>query len=235
MSAVDPSPFLIEQQGSDTAGNADRWAAVLGALTRINLRHQSYWPLGEQIEKEFPALWRECGVQPELHRIGEDLWRARNPQQLLEPEQIVSEVGEGAVQYYYLCWRSCTQEECFVLAGLARDGMVNPRNTASLRQLLRRRLIVKAPQFRIMNESFRRFVLARALPMQEEWDAEAAGSGWGKARGPFATALVLVGLFLLATQQQFLQTSSGLLTAAGGCVTVLLKLIGAAQGKSSDK
>jgi hypothetical protein len=138
------------------------------------------------------------------------------------------------VQYYYLEWRSCTHEECFVLAALARDGTVNPKNTASLRQLLRRRLIVRDPQFRIMNESFRRFVITVAVSLQEDWDAEAAGSGWGKARGPFATAVVLVGVFLLSTQQQFLQTSSGLLTAAGGCVAGLLKLIGFAQGKNSD-
>jgi hypothetical protein len=113
--------------------------------------------------------------------------------------------------------------------------MVNPRNTVSLRQLLRRRLIVREPQFRIMNESFRRFVLAQAgIVMQEEWDAEAAGSGWGKARGPFATVLVLVGLFLLGTQQQFLQTSAGLLTAAAGCGAALLKLVGVVHGRSAD-
>ena len=234
VSAVDPSPFLIDQCGSEAAGDADRWATVLGAFRRINLGHRSSWVLGKQIGKELPALWRECSVQPELYRIGEDLWHARNPHQAFEPEQVVSEVGERAAHYYYLEWRSCTQEECFVLAGLSRDGVVNPWNTASLRQLLRRRLIVRAPVFRIMNESFRRFVLAHAVSMQEEWDAEAAGSGWGKARGPFATALVLVGLFLLATQQQFLQTSSGMLAAAGGSVAALLKLVGVAQGRGSD-
>jgi hypothetical protein len=71
--------------------------------------------------------------------------------------------------------------------------------------------------------------------MQQEWEAEAAGSGWGKTRGPFATALVMVGLFLLSTQQQFLQTSAGLLTVVGGSVGALLKLIGVAQGRNSDR
>jgi hypothetical protein len=234
VSSVDPSPFLIDDHRSEAAGDAGRWAAVLGAFTRFNLGHQSSWPAGDQIEKELPALWRECSVQTELHGIGENLWHARTPNRPFELEQVVSEVGERAAQYYYLEWRSCTKEECFLLAGLARDGTVNPRNTFSLRQLLRRRLIVRDPQFRIMNESFRRFVLTHSFSMREEWDAEAAGSGWGKARGPFATALVLVGLFLLATQQQFLQTSSGLLAAASGCVAALLKLIGVTQGRSSD-
>lgn len=233
VSAVDPSPFLIGHCGLESEGDAGRWAAVLGSFTRINLGHQSSWARGAQIKKEAPAIWDECSVQPELYRIGEDLRDAGN--QVSETEQIVAEVGEKAAQYYYLEWRACTQEECFLLAGLARDGMVNPRNTVSLRQLLRRRLIVRDPQFRIMNESFRRFVLAQAgITMQEEWEAEAAGSGWGKARGPFATVLVLVGLFLLGTQQQFLQTSAGLLTAAAGCVAALLKLIGVVHGRSSD-
>jgi hypothetical protein len=234
VSAVDPTPFLIQHRASDTAGDASRWAAILRAFTRINLGRKSSGVLSEQVAKELPALWQECSVQPELQRIGEELWLARNPRHALEPEQVVSEVGERAVEHYYLEWRSCTDEECFLLAGLARDGTVNPRNTASLRQLLRRGLIVRDPQFRIMNESFRRFVLDQAASMQEDWDNEASGSGWGKVRGPLATALVLVGLFLLSTQQQFLQTSSGLLTAAGGCVAMLLRLIGAAQGKTSD-
>jgi hypothetical protein len=236
VSAVDPSPFTINHCGSEADEEDGRWAAVLGAFTRINLSHHSTWTFGVQIRKMLPAIWQECSVRPELYRVGEDLWRSRHRRHPLEPEQVVSEVGERAAQYYYLEWRSCTQEECFLLTGLAQDGMVNPRNMASLRQLLRRKLIVRDPQLRVMNESFRRFVLAQAgVSMREEWESEAAGSGWGKARGPFATALVLVGLFLLATQQQFLQTSAGLLTAAGGCVAVLLKLIGLVQGRSSNE
>ena len=234
VSAVDPLPFLINHTPSGVAGTEGRWAAVLGAFTRINFGDQAPWPLGHQIKKDLPRLWQECSVQPELHRIAEDLWRTRDHRQPIEPEQIVSEVGERAAQYYYLVWRSCTPDECFLLAGLARDGMVNPGNKQSARQLLRRQLIVRDPQFRIMNESFRRFVTTQAVARQEEWDAEAAASGWGKARGPFATALVLVGLFLLATQQQFLQTSSGMLAAAGGGVAALLKLIGVVQGKTSE-
>ncbi|MBV9770045.1 MAG: cache domain-containing protein [Bryobacterales bacterium] len=234
VSSVDPLPFLIDDHVPAVAGDAGRWAAVLGTFTRINLSHPSSWPLGDEIEKALPLLWRECNVQSELHWIAENLWQARTSRELLEPEQVIAEVGERAAEYYYLEWRCCTQEECFLLSSLARDGTVNPRNTSSLRQLLRRRLIVRDPQFRLMNESFRRFVLTHSFSMQEEWDAEAAGSGWGKARGPFATALVLVGLFLLATQQQFLQTSSGLLTAAGGGVAALLKLIGFAQGKGAN-
>jgi hypothetical protein len=239
VSAVDPFPFLVEQSGPERQAEAVRWAAVLGGFTRVNLAGWSSWAMGEQIRKQLPAVWEECSVQPELHRIGGDLMQTRKPGGLpdakrLDAEQVVSEVLERASEYYFLEWRSCTPEECFVLAGLAEDGMVNPKNAASLRQLLRRRLIVRSPQFRIMNESFRRFVRAQSSPaMRAEWDAEAAGSGWGKARGAFSTVLVLVGLFLLATQQQFLQTSAGLLTAVGGCVTALLKVIGVVRGSET--
>ena len=240
VSAVDPSPFIIDhcspEGGPETESDAARWAAVLGAFKRVNLGHQLPWDLDTQTKEGLPVLWQECSAQPELYRVGADLWHSHNPHQPLQPEQVVSEVGESAAQYYYLEWRSCTQEECFLLTGLARDGMVNPKNVASLRQLLRRRLVVKKPQFRMMNESFRRFVLAQAsLSMRETWEAEAAGSGWGKARGPFATVVVLVGLFLLATQQQFLQTSAGVLTAAGGGLAALLKLVGMVQGKNADQ
>ena len=233
VSAVDPAPFLIEAPGP-SGGAAGRWAAVLGRFKRVSTGHAYSWDAGDGIERALPALWRECVAHPGLHPIADDLWHGRKPHQTLEEEQIIAEVGERAQHLYYLEWRSCTPEECFVLTVLASDGTVNPRNTASLRQLLRRRLIVRDPQFRVMNESFRRFVLAQSSAMQEEWDARAAASGWGRVQGPFATTLVLVGIFLLSTQQQFLQTSSGLLTAAGGCVAVLLKLVGVAQGRSSD-
>jgi hypothetical protein len=233
VSAVDPAPFLIEDRGLQPTGAVGRWAAVLGKFKRINAGGAYSWKAGDTIERALPALWRECVAHPGLHPIANDLWHERK-HQTLEEEQIIAEVGERAQYLYYLEWRSCTPEECFVLTVLASDGTVNPRNTASLRQLLRRCLIVRDPQFRIMNESFRRFVLVQSSAMQEEWDAQAAASGWGRVRGPFATTLVLVGIFLLSTQQQFLQTSSGLLTAAGGCVAALLKLVGMAQGRSSD-
>ena len=233
VSATDPSRLLLMHRERAAGTDASRWAVAIGAFTRINLRRDAVWEPGERIERE-SLLWRECSVQPELYRIAEDIGNEGKPEGL-EDEQIVAEVGERAAQYYCLIWQSCTQEERFLLAGLAEDGMVNYRNASSLRQLLRRRLIVRAPQFRIMNESFRRFVLIHSASMRTQWHAEAAASGWGKARGSFTTAMVLIGVFLIATQQQFLQTSSGLLTAAGGCVGGLLQLIGAAQGRGSEK
>ena len=236
VSAVDPSPFMIDHCGSDAEFDADRWATVLQAFTQINLGRRPSWAAGAEIAEKAPSLWRECRVKPELHRVGEELWSSLRQAHPIEREQLVAEVGQRAAHYYHLEWRACTQEECFLLTGLAADGMMNPRNTTSLRQLMRRRLIVRNPQFRIMNESFRRFVLAQAgISMREVWEAEAAGSGWGKARVPFATGLVLVGLFLLATQQQFLQTSTGILTAAGVFAAAVLKLIGVVQGRGTGE
>jgi hypothetical protein len=235
VSAVDPSPLLIEHCAPDAGEQAARWAVVLEEFGRINLANPPDWPLGTQIEKAEPAVWEECHRVPELFAIAEQLYRARIRGHAMAAEQVISEVGERAAHFYAHEWASCTQEEWFLLTGLARDGMVNPGNTCSLRQLLRRRLITRDPQFRLVNESFRRFVLAQvSQPLRLEWEAEAAGSGWGRFRGPFATALVLVGLFLLSTQQRFLETSTGLLTAAGGCVAALVKVIGLVQGRSSS-
>lgn len=234
VSAVDPSPLLIEHCAADAGKQPARWAAALEQFGRINLANPPGWPLGAEIHKQCRVLWEECHRIPELFEIAEEIWRKGIASHTLAGEQIISEVGERAAHYYAREWGSCTQEEWFLLTGLARDGMVNPRNTSSLRQLLRRRLIIKDPQFRMVNESFRRFVLAQvSQPLREEWEAEAAGSGWGRFREPFATALMLVGLFLVSTQQGFLQTSAGLLTAAGGLVAALVKVIGAVQGRSA--
>ena len=226
VSAVDPFPFVVESDGEGTATDGVRWASIMSKFTRVSLARGSSWQKGKEVKARLPGVWAECAVQPELHRVGEDLLETWKAGVHSNPEQMVSEVLERAAEYYYMLWRSCTREERFLLFRLAQDGIVNPRNTASLRQLLRRGLIVRRPHFQVMNESFRRYLLAATSnEMQDSWNAEAASSGWGKARGAMATGLVLVGIFLLATQQQFLQTSTGLLTAAGGGVAALLKLV----------
>ena len=232
VSTVDPFPFLVDRCGHDNQADAGRWASVLAGFRRMNLAREWSWPMEDRIREALPGVWQECRVQPELRRIGEDLWLKGSAGNPLSHDQTVSEVLERAADYYYTAWRSCTREECFLLVRLAEDGVVNPKNTASLRQLMRRGLIVRSPQFRLMNESFRRFVLAAPSDeMRDSWDAEAASSGWGKARGAFSTLLVLGGILLLATQPQFLHTSTGLLTAAAGGVAALLQLIGTVQGR----
>jgi hypothetical protein len=81
-----------------------------------------------------------------------------------------------------MVWKEFSAEQKFVLSQLAEDGMVNPMNGRAIRQLLRRGFIVRDPQFRIMNDSFRRFLKsATTEDLKQNWHRESRRSGWGGA------------------------------------------------------
>ena len=128
-------------------------------------------------------------------------------------------------------WHEFSADQKFVLAQLAEDGLLNPANGRAIRQLVRRGLITKDPQFRVMNESFRRF-LRSAVPsrMKQQWAHEARGSGWGKANAAFFMTLLIVAAFLLATQNQLWQSSAAYVTTAFGALGTLTKLFSTLRG-----
>ena len=135
-----------------------------------------------------------------------------------------------------MIWNECSKEQKFVLAQLAIDGLLNPNNGRSVRQLVRRGLIVKDPQFRILNESFRRFLRSSATPeLKKEWQRESRQSGWGKAHGVFFTTMLLVGVFLLTTQNELWQSSAGYVTTALGAFGTLAKLLSTVRGGGSTE
>ena len=121
-----------------------------------------------------------------------------------------------------------------MLSQLAVDGLLNPANGRAVRQLLRRGLIAKDPQFRILNESFRRFLRSAATPaLKQGWQRDSRQSGWGKAHGVFFTTMLLIGVFLLATQNELFQSSAGYVTAALGGFGTLAKLLDTLRGGGS--
>jgi len=112
-----------------------------------------------------------------------------------------------------------------VLSQLAEDGLMNPMNGRAIRQLIRRGLIVQDPAVRIMNESFRRFFRsATTLEMKQRWVAESRRSGWGKVRGAFFATMIVLGIFLLMTQNALWQSSAAYVTTAFGALGTLAKL-----------
>jgi hypothetical protein len=102
--------------------------------------------------------------------------------------------------------------------------------------MVRRGLIAKDPQFRIMNESFRRFLRSAATPeLTQEWLHQSRQSGWGKAHGVFFTTMVLIGIFLLTTQNELWQSSAGYVTTALGAFGTLAKLLNTVRGGGSGE
>jgi hypothetical protein len=150
-------------------------------------------------------------------------------------EMAIMQFLERATEHYGRLWRECSEDEQFALTQLASDGLLNPANTAAIGQLLKRGLVVREPQFRIMNESFRRFVAAApAAELKERWQDESRASGWGKARGVFATVTILAAIFLLTTQNGLWQSAAAYVTTAIGGLGTLLKLFHTVQGEKAS-
>ncbi|MCX6631645.1 MAG: hypothetical protein NTW28_28885, partial [Candidatus Solibacter sp.] len=167
-------------------------------------------------------IWKECGPLPALWPVGAQLAGDIGTEAIYSEETIASEILERADGYYRMIWHECSKEQKFVLAQLAVDGLLNPTNGRAVRQLVRQGLIAKDPQFRIMNESFRRFLrTAATAQLKQEWSRESRQSGWGKAHGVVFSTVVLVGVFLLATQNGLLESSTGYVTTALGTLATL--------------
>ncbi len=205
-------------------------------LEVIDLREEPFPWLKAYEGPARDLIWKECAPLPALWPIGAQLAKDLRNETIHSEDMVVSEILERADAYYRLMWHECSKDQKFALAQLAEDGLVNPQNGRALRQLVRRGLIVKDPQFRIMNESFRRFLQSAVTSdMRRAWLTESRTSGWGRAHGGVFTAMLIVGAFLLVTQNQLLQSSAAYITTALAALSTFAKLFGMVSGGGGQK
>ncbi len=212
------------------------YSRMFPALEVIDLREEPF--LWRKLY-EGPAedlIWKECGQMPALWPIGAQLARDIKTEKIHSEETIASEILERADGYYRLIWKECSDDQKFALAQLAEDGLLNPTNARAIRQLVRRGLITTDPQFRLMNESFRRFARsAGSAGLRAQWLRESRRSGWGKVHGAFITTMILLGAFLLTTQNVLWQSSAAYVTTALGTLGTLFKLFNTYRGGGSTE
>ena len=188
----------------------------------IDLREAPFYWLEQYKGTAQKLIWKECGPMPALWPIGAQLAKDIKTESVHSPETIASEILERADGYYRLVWKECSDDQKFVLAQLAEDGLLNPTNGRAIRQLVREGLITTDPQFRLMNESFRRFLRsATSAGLKQQWLRESRSSGWGKMHGVFFTTMILLGAFLLTTQNALWQSSAAYVTTALGALGTL--------------
>ena len=86
---------------------------------------------------------------------------------------------------------------------LARDGFLYARNP-DIAPLMEKGLIVADPNLRLMNESFRRFLVTTGVNERLDDDsAEAQASTWVQVGRPIWAGLLLIMVFLVLTQEQY--------------------------------
>jgi hypothetical protein len=194
-------------------------------LDLIDLREAPFYWLEQYKGPAQSLIWKECGPMPALWPIGAQLAKDIKAENVCSLETISSEILERADEYYRLVWKDCSDDQKFVLAQIAEDGLLNPTNARAIRQLVREGLITTDPQFRLMNESFRRFLRSAASPgLKQQWLRASRRSGWGKMHGVFFTTMILLGAFLLTTQNALWQSSAAYVTTALGALGTLANL-----------
>jgi hypothetical protein len=143
--------------------------------------------------------------------------------------EVISQVVEQARSYHQSVWESCSEGQRCTLIHIAQDGMLSPKNK-HLRLLVKRGLVVCDPSLRLMDESFRRFVISVARHEDiEGWRQQEGGSTWELMKAPLLIILVSVALFLFVTQKDVYDSSIGFLSAAATGVAALFKFLGMFQ------
>jgi hypothetical protein len=181
-----------------------------------------------------PLLAAECGDNPVLIQFGREL----DPFAVgLDRRQLLEELGERAELYYRSLWASCGDDEKLVLGHLAEDGLANLHDRKWVRRLMARGLIRREPVCRLMNETFRRFVLSAACRREVlELEQHTGPSPWERFRRPFFVTVAAAVVFFLATQKQLLDSTlaiAGAATAALPAVGKVLDLMSGRRGSGA--
>jgi hypothetical protein len=258
VSTIDPLFFLTDSapevltesaNAADRSHLLDRWAHVLARFTKVHPKApsdrdfhrtlQSFDELQKPIKGRQNchqlALWieQECNCTTHLRRIGQDLVEQYREEDCdRSRDWVVSKVLDMADSYYHVLWSTLTASERLVLYQLAMDGWTNPKNIAAILQLKRKLLVFRDPMYRIMNESFRRFVLSSEHADEiAQWEKAEQTSTWRAFRFGGVAVVIGVGVWLLYTQAAFSQ----IVVAYIAAITTLLTAIAGLFGKSSGR
>lgn len=193
---------LRQLVGSDARAGASaegddellRWSELFATVRRLRMGggvdSRERKALGRSV------LRREVGDSEELLDLARDL-DAHVVGSGATDDALIDALGDLAEAHYQKLWSLCTRDEKLVLVHLGRGQLVNPRNAATLEQLLRRGLVIRAPAFRLMNESFARFVaLAEPKEVIDAWEREGLESPWIMLRSSILVALTLGMVFI---------------------------------------
>jgi hypothetical protein len=158
-----------------------------------------------------------------LRRLGEEL-----RDQIRGREEIYDEIGERAAMYYASLWATCTNDEKAVLMHIAADGFANSKDRHTIRRLLARGLLRREPNFKVMNETFRRFVVADARRREVRLiqESDTGESTWDKIQKPLVLSLAVGAGFFFFTQRELFDASFAVVSGVAGGIPAVLRVVG---------
>lgn len=140
-----------------------------------------------------------------------------------DTDEIIEEVLLRSRTYYKSLWDSCTPAEKLTLTHLAVDGFLSVHDP-DLSRLVRRGLIIRDPEVRLMNDSFRLFVLTVSGTDNDVTVSEGQArktSSWQYLKVALSVTVVVLMVFLFATQRDLYNSTLVALTSiAAGVPTI---------------
>jgi len=136
-----------------------------------------------------------------------------------------------ATPYYKSIWDLCSDYEKLSLSHLAQDGLLSP-NDPDIDRLMEKGLIVSGPPVKLMNESFRSFVLI----IEDEDDLARCKekarkmSNWEALKVPLSIGVASVIVFLFLTQRELYNSTLPVITAITAGVPTFFSLISVLHG-----
>jgi hypothetical protein len=177
----------------------------------------------------FALLSTECRAAQPLQRIALHL-AARGDVVKLGPQGVLEAIQDAAEPEYRRLWACLPETERMVSGQLARDGIVSRDQRPALRRLIARGLVVRDPEVRLFNRSFASFVRGQlSAEVQAAWETGGEGSLWRQLRQPLFLSLVVVAVFLFATQRELFNAGMAFVSATAVAVPALFRLLGAVQ------
>lgn len=193
----------------------------------------------EQVRKEFEHwLSEECAPVPMLKEIKPliarhfepklEEWSFSGPLNWMKDlpweQEVISHIQNLLQFHYHVLWNSLSKEEKYVVYDLAQDELLNTRNMHIIETLKNRGILVGNGSVRLMNKSFRNYILTvvkaeEALEMEKM--AVQAGA-WGMFKGPLRLLFLGIIAFLFFTQKDSLGQVVAVVASFTATVPILL-------------
>ncbi len=209
--------------------DCDRWTKILGGY------HKIYFPASGIVEQKQEVakdlIDCECNGSYFLRAQKAAIREYLNNEGINNPlteEEIILRIESLAHVYYNSIWASLSEEEQYILYDIAQDGLVNLKNREVLTMLLNKGLLIYENRFRMMNESFRNFVLSEVSAddaLELERKVKETGS-WNYFKTPVIIILITIALFIFITQEETYNNIIAFITTFAAGIPILFRLLG---------
>lgn len=181
----------------------------------------------------------ECSIGPWLTDTGKEIISSLATVKEVDKNYIAGQLLDRTELVYRKLWCNCSKNEKLTLLHLAQDKLLS-HNDPEIKPLMQRGLVICAPDVRLMNETFKAYVLAQCFIDVDEsaaiQDAETQArrsSSLEPFKIPILVGFVAAVLFLLFTQKDLANSSWTLVTAATTGIPAVFKLLSLFQSDNT--